>query len=109
MASWSGAAGSKAVPIRGARASSWSRPTDRFSSVGFRADRLGDVGETVQGQQAPELAVDPPGQPGPFIDQGGVDLDEAGAGADPVEGVDAILDAADRDQGPRPAGGAAKR
>ncbi len=56
------------------------------------------------GEQPLELAADFRGQPRPPIDQRGVELDEARAGADPVEGVDPILDPAGRDQRQRAAG-----
>ena len=70
----------------------------------FSPDRLRKRAKPSRPSSQPELARDPPGEARPLIDQGGVELDEARAGADPVEGVDAVLDPADRDQRQRAAG-----
>ena len=62
----------------------------------------------MQLQKALQLGIDPHGNAGTFIDQDRVELDQAGAGPDPLEGIDAIVDSAGGDQRERPAGRPAK-
>ena len=82
---------------------SWS-PSRRLASVS-RPDRFGNAGKAVALQHQPfQPAHDPPREPGPSIDQGGVELDQARPGADPVIGVRAAGDAAGPDQRQRAAG-----
>ena len=55
----------------------------------FRAARLGDSAKAVALQQRFEVARDPAGEAGAFVDQGRVELDEARPGADAVVRVGA--------------------
>ena len=87
-------ADSPAAPIRAARACSGSSP--RPSEPLPIASPI--VGEAVQREQPLQLAVDLLRDARPLIDQGRVELHEARAGPDPVEGVDAVLDPARGDQ-----------
>src|SRR5688500_18114416 len=102
-ACWSGAEGSKRVPTGGAKASHWSIRRAELVRA-FRPDRVRDAGEAVEGEQPAELAVDLLDQAGTVIDQGRVELDQARAGAEAVEGIDAVLDPAGGDQRQRAAG-----
>ena len=61
----------------------------------IRANRIGDMGETIAHQQFGDSVLDPPHQARPFEHQGGVDLHQRGAGADLGIGIRGARDSAD--------------
>src|SRR5579883_1935226 len=62
------------------------------------ADGVSYIGKSVAHEERREVALDAPDQSGSFVDQCGVELDEARAGANLRIGVRAARDAADADQ-----------
>src|SRR6185503_7323099 len=87
-----------AHPLTARAAAANARIVKRIGSPLLAPHRLGNASKAFTSQPTGQAARDAAGNPWPFVDHGGVELDKAGAGTNPGPGIVGTGDPADPDQ-----------